>query len=372
MLMSWCVFLRAGNQEDKSMKYWKPFIKIIFLSLLLLGSGCQRQSGKSVPAVKAGPEVIKHYQKGPVELTLEVDHRRINAAQFFHLTLRVEGPENYAFELPGPDTKMDGFSSAGGKLNRPILVGKNRISQSQTYILEPSGPGEFKLPPLKVLAWNANKDKTKALELVSGEIPLSVESLFGPDKKGALADIEPPVRQPLNWQLWTAAGGGAVLLLALLVWLWRRRKPAAPPLPPPLPPAELARRELQRLLERQLPEHGQIKEFYGALSAIIRQYLERNFAIRAPELTTEEFLAELGRRPREGSAIAGYKGLRQEHRHLLRDFLIHCDLVKFARHQPEVDDIEMAVTICRRFIDETDGPDSGGGDEKLPALEYKS
>ncbi|HFQ80591.1 MAG TPA: DUF4381 family protein [Desulfobacterales bacterium] len=352
----------------------KPFIKIMFLSLLLLlAAGCQRQAEHSAPLVKSGPEVMRHYRKGPVEMTLAVDHRRINAAQFFHLTLRVEGPENYAFELPGPDTKMPGFSNVGGKLNRPILVGKNRIAQSQTYILEPSGPGKFKLPPLKVLAWNANKDKAKAVELMSTEIPLSVESLFGPDKKGVLSDIEPPVRQPLDWQLWAAAGGGALLLLALIIWLWRRRKPAVPPLPPPLPPAELARRELQRLLERQLPEHGQVKEFYAALSAIIRQYLERNFGIRAPELTTEEFLAELGRRPRGTSVIAGHRGLKQEHRHLLRDFLIHCDLVKFARHQPEVDDIEMAVTICRRFIDETDGSEREVDDEKpLPALEYKS
>ncbi len=354
------------------MNYCKPFAKMMFLSLLLLSTGCQGQSGRSAPPVKAGSEVSEHYRKGPVELTLEVDHRRVNAAQFFHLTLRVEGPENYAFELPGPNTKMDGFSSAGGKLERPRLVGKNRISQTQTYILEPPGPGEFKLPPLKVSAWDTSKDKAKVLELVSAEIPLSVESLFGPDKKGGLTDIEPPVSQPLNWRPWAAAGVGTVLLLALVIWLWRRRKPAAPSLPPPLPPAELARRELQRLLERQLPEHGQVKEFYAALSAIIRQYLERNFGIRAPELTTEEFLAELGRRPQGASIILSHRRLRHEHRRLLRDFLIHCDLVKFARHQPEVDDIEMAVTICRRFIDETDGPDNGGDDEKpLPALEYK-
>lgn len=346
----------------------------MLLILLLPVAGCQEQSARSVPLVKTGPEVSEHYRKGPVELTLEVDHRRINAAQFFHLTLRVEGPENYAFKLPGPDTKMGSLSPAGGKLNRPILVGKNRVSQSQTYILEPPGPGRFKLPPLKVSAWDTDKDKADVLELVSAEIPLSVESLFGPDKKGGLADIEPPVSQPFNWHLWAAAGMGAVVLLALVIWLWRRRKPAAPSLPPPLPPAELARRELQRLLERQLPEHGQVKEFYAALSTIIRQYLERNFGIRAPELTTEEFLAELGRRrSQSGSVIAAYKGLRPEHRYLLRDFLIHCDLVKFARHRPEVDDIEMAVTICRRFIDETDGPDSGGVDEKpLPALEYRS
>lgn len=359
--------------KNKSMKYWKPFVKIMILSLLLLGVGCQSQPGQSAPALKAGPEVIKHCQKGPVELTLEVDRRRINAAQFFHLTLRVEGPQNYAFKLPGPNTKMGGFSKAGGQLERPRLVGEKRISQTQTYILEPPGAGEFKLPPLKVSAWDTSKDKAKVLELVSAEIPLSVESLFGPDKKGGLTDIEPPVPQPLNWRLWAAAGAGAALLLALTIWLWRRRKPAALPLPPPLPPAELARRELQHLLERQLPEHGQVKEFYAALSAIIRQYLERNFGIRAPELTTEEFLAELGRRPRGASIIDSRKGLRQEHRHLLRDFLIHCDLVKFARHQPEVDDIEMAVTICRRFINETDGPENGDDAEKLlSALEYRS
>ncbi len=63
-----------------------------------------------------------------------------------------------------------------------------------------------------------------------------------------------------------------------------------------------------------------IESFFVAISAIVRRYLEDRFDLRAPELTTEEFLALAG----------SASSLSHDHQHLLRDFLRQADLVKFA------------------------------------------
>ena len=75
----------------------------------------------------------------------------------------------------------------------------------------------------------------------------------------------------------------------------------------------------------------------------ITNYIEDRFGLRAPEQTTEEFLAELGRNQSFGPA----------HKERLQEFLEHCDLVKFAEMQPTRDEAETSVALCRRFIDET-------------------
>lgn len=328
-----------------------------------LVSACQPQGSseadKKIKAAVPPAAIVKHYTKGPIKLEMRVDRGRINTAQFFHLTLRVAGPEDYAFELPAAAKRSLGdFTISGVNKSTPELNGANGVVQQQSYLLEPDGAGKFKLPVLKVSAWHKDKDQAPVIEIDTEELPLIVESLLPPGQDAHLADIAPPVAQPWNWLPWTAGGLGLAALFGLGWFLWRRRKPGEAPLPPPVPPYLAALQALDRLLARDLPAKGMVKEFYAAVSDILRQYIERHFGLRAPERTTEEFLAELGRLapappPLAGSFNAGPAGWRLEHKRLLRDFLTHCDLVKFAEHQPSADDIESAVNLCRRFINET-------------------
>ena len=88
---------------------------------------------------------------------------------------------------------------------------------------------------------------------------------------------------------------------------------------------------------------GEAKLFYLRLSNILRHYIEDRFGLRAPERTTEEFMDELR------SADA----LEPTHKGLLNDFPRHCDMVKFAEHQPSTQEIDNIIAACRRFIDET-------------------
>ena len=108
---------------------------------------------------------------------------------------------------------------------------------------------------------------------------------------------------------------------------------------------------------------GQFEAYYVALSAIVRTYLEDGLQVRAPEMTTEEFLMAVTRdssAPRSRSARRPPKGrgghpsrLPSTHQHLLGTFLAQADLVKFARHRPSQDESDVAYEAAKRFVDET-------------------
>src|SRR5262249_46599976 len=112
-----------------------------------------------------------------------------------------------------------------------------------------------------------------------------------------IRDIKAPEPVPPDLRPWYVAGGTLVVLLALVaVWRWLRlrRRPAVG-VTPPRPAHEVAAEALRMLRERRLPEAGAFKEFYSSLSDIVRRYLEDRFRVRAPEMTTEEFLETTAR-----------------------------------------------------------------------------
>jgi LPXTG-motif cell wall-anchored protein len=150
---------------------------------------------------------------------------------------------------------------------------------------------------------------------------------------------EPPQPVDRRWIHWSIAAGGAVLVAAAAVVLLRRRKKKAAI---PTPPEEIAYEALRRLVALNLVEQGKIELFFVILSAILREYVENRFQVRAPERTTEEFLEEAVRHP----ALTAYGAT-------LSEFLVLCDRVKFARYEPEAAAIQGAFDVTKQFLSET-------------------
>jgi hypothetical protein len=187
---------------------------------------------------------------------------------------------------------------------------------------------------------------TAALERPFPAATLRTKSVLAGENT-PLREIKGLARWPLPLLRWVLFAAGALLLAAAVffgVRWWRARRRAAPvPAAPPTPPHETARRALAALRAKRFVEQRQVEPFYLELSAIVRRYIEERFGLRAPERTTEEFIREA-----TGSGL-----LAAAHQGLVREFLVQCDLVKFARHRPLPADMAEAFAAAERLVEET-------------------
>ncbi len=155
-----------------------------------------------------------------------------------------------------------------------------------------------------------------------------------------IRDIKQPVEIPSGWG-WLGWTFGALALAAILALLWRwwRRKRALPPVVPVVPPHVRARQRLQEALGLL----SDPRRFCIAVSDALRVYLEERFQLRAPERTTEEFLQDL----------QSARELDAAQKQSLADFLAQCDLVKFARFEPNEAALLELHECALRLVDET-------------------
>jgi|ERR1044071_3179676 hypothetical protein len=156
-----------------------------------------------------------------------------------------------------------------------------------------------------------------------------------------IRDIKAPVNIPAGW-IWLWCLLGALVLAAASYFAWRtwrkqRLRPAVAAVI--VPPHERARRRLQEALELI----AQPRPFCIRVSDALRLYLEEAFSLRAPERTTEEFLDELQSSPL----------LALSQKQMLGDFLMRCDLVKFARLEPPLEHLQELHRSALSLVDET-------------------
>ncbi|MCK4236750.1 MAG: hypothetical protein KAX38_06500, partial [Candidatus Krumholzibacteria bacterium] len=136
---------------------------------------------------------------------------------------------------------------------------------------------------------------------------------------------------------------GCVIAAAATVFFILRHRRARYRAAPSVPAHEVAYARLERLLAGGLIDEKRYRKFTEEVSDILRHYIEDRFGLRASERTTEEFLTE---------AQTGLP-VDSEHKDLLREFLVHCDMVKFAALEPSSDDVKRTFETCRDFIDLT-------------------
>jgi hypothetical protein len=165
--------------------------------------------------------------------------------------------------------------------------------------------------------------------------------------------ISPPVEIPNGW-LWVwgilaVLGIFAALCFAFRYWRQQVNQPVTVPV---IPPHERARKKLREAL----PMITQPRPFCTLVSDTVRIYLEERFNFHAPERTTEEFLYEL-----KATDL-----LLPDQKQSVGEFLSVCDMVKFARYEPGLQELEALHASAVRLIDETE-PQPATTDPFLPA-----
>lgn len=90
-------------------------------------------------------------------------------------------------------------------------------------------------------------------------------------------------------------------------------------------------------------DKGLFKEFFTRVADIARRYMENRFNVRAPHMSTEEFLYSL--------KISGH--LNEDQKAALKEFLNSCDMVKFAQYAPTIKEAERNFDLARKLVEDT-------------------
>jgi hypothetical protein len=338
-------------------------------------AGCDDSSvGSQTAAVAIEPAkdaITKTSELGPVKATIKVWPAKPTLADPLYLRLEIDAPSGVGIDAP--------FQEAGDqRLGRFHVVGFTRDTRrkadggqihEQTYTLEAPSSGRQRIPPLRIevtdsragagsagaagagsagagsaSAGTAGHD-ARPQELLTEEVPIEIAPIAAEaataQLRPALGQLDPDVGG-IGWlallgiaSALAIIGSGSVLAYRAL--RARRR-------------IELQRSaydeavaQLRALEDEGPPDTTAADAWFVALSSIVRRYLEQRFEIRAPELTTEEFLLVATARPE----------LTVEHRALLSSFLERCDRVKFAGYRPDADESLATLKAARGFVEDT-------------------
>ena len=209
------------------------------------------------------------------------------------------------------------------------------------YPLRVFAPGLHTLPPVTIKYTSDAGDASIQTNAFSFEVR-SVK----PPNATEIKEIAPPFALTSNALPYIL---GAALLLsaagALIYWYIRRR---ARPVEvrteaaPTLTPDKIAHERLRQIEARNLVAEGEMKLYHTEISHAIRQYIELRYGIPALELTTEELLDRLAHEMLEAGTLRG-----------IRDFFDQCNLVKFAKYQPNKPEAHAQMDEARRIVDTT-------------------
>jgi hypothetical protein len=295
----------------------------------------------------AAQPLVQRKKLGAVLLTLSTDRQTMGLADRLRLSLSVETPPEMAVIFPRVDGPLGPFTVRGQRLIDPQKTTAHTRQWLQEYILEAEHLGVLTIPPLTVTVQASGAAPTGAPQQLTTEaLAITVVPLL-PDDADVTApkDIAPPVallRPGVPLWMWGAAGVLGSLGLVVGIWCYQRRRPTHRTIPPQSAHV-LALAALEQLWREELIAQQRVEEFYVRLSDIVRRYMAWRFGLRAPAQTTDELLA----------VVCTTEGCLAAHQDLLGAFLWHCDLVKFAQHQPNPDAMQQAWESARAFVERT-------------------
>lgn len=302
---------------------------------LSVGCGRSTESSKLAPAPDA-PRV-ERVQRGPIEVTVTVEPARVTLTRGVLLTISATAVGPTPPALPTIEDRLAGLELIG-QYDGEVREEAGRTTLTRYFQLSPTLDSEHRIAPMAVTLnddWVATPSIILPRAAVS-DVPADIAEGLKPRW------IPPAFRTVATWVV------GLIVCIAVGILLWKLLKQVRRKIEiARMSPRERAMKELEELLARHLPDQDMVKEFYFELTMIVRRYIERAHRVRAPEQTTEEFLAAVSSDARFGPAVVDK----------LRQFMDSADLVKYAAYQPDSEAVTGATSTARDYID-TDADNS--------------
>lgn len=278
-----------------------------------------------------------------VSLKVESETKQVDPARSVFLRVELAAAADRTAALPDLRDRVVGFSLAEDFAEEPVRAADGSTVQAANWRLVPEPCAKaYKIKPFvvkaspKLLAYQSDDGK---FSFVGGPIAFEPPAAREPVTGGIETDPQKDL-PPLSWRLVGFAALGLVGLLAVVAGLValvrlvvRKVKEHR------MSPIERAWAELDRLLKKGLPGRGRYKDFYVELTMVVRRYIQRKYGVKAPHLTTEEFLRD--------SRIVELSNARIAE---LKAFLESADMVKFAGVQATPEMADAATASARGYL----------------------
>jgi hypothetical protein len=255
------------------------------------------------------------------------------------LTLEITGPARLEV------TAADGLIKARGcvitriKPDETTSVAPNRKKWIRRYRLEPERPGPATVQFGALQARYDGAAQTQVWPPLAVNVVTSVQRVSRDELREDLPLPAYDLGDP-HWFTLPAWGAAAALTLGFAGIVAIRIRRALRNRQED--PGHWLHRRIGELQRQHDHDPDSIAQFYSELADLFRRYMERRFAVPAPTRTTREFLGDL-----ESGNL-----LDENQRAILEQFLIRCDLVKFARQAPSEADYDSAVQLVLQFVDQ--------------------
>ena len=272
-----------------------------------------------------------------IGITVDADPETVDPGRDFFVTVTVKTPAGQTVALPDLRTRFYGFQVAEDFAEDPLPAADGGTTLVSRWRLVPEPMAKrYRLAPFVVSVVGNSEPRTFYTAPVIFAPPAAREVVTGGMEIDPKRDLP-----PLSWKLVGICSAilAGVLLVAAIAYLVIRKIRTMVRIHR-MSPIERAMYELEQLLKKGLPGRGFYKDFYVELTMVVRRYIERRHAVRAPNLTTDEFL----RAARDNPAFT------RESIAELKNFLESADMVKFAGVEATPEMADAATGKARDYL----------------------
>ena len=267
--------------------------------------------------------VTTDLSKNGISLTVTATPDRVDVARDFEVVVKAVAPAGQSVVMADLRDRFRGFSVAEDFAEEPVPEADGSTTYVSSWRLVPR-PCEkvYKLAPFVVTVVEGGGTNSTAHQESFYTAPVYFEGPAAREPVTGGIEVDPQKDlPPLSWKLVRTCALALLALLAVIVGIWWTVKKIMQKVKEHrMSPIERAMLELDRLLKKGLPGRGRYKDFYVELTMVVRRYIQRRHAVRAPNLTTDEFLR----------AAAANPAFTREALEELKHFLESADMVKFA------------------------------------------
>ncbi len=282
------------------------------------------------------------HTQAQVTLRATADRDMYAIGDYITVTFTLQGTASMQFFWP-EDAGMSDYDLISAK---PLdtLVSGNALTLTKELIISIYDAGDAYFPSVEI-PYTIPNDTTR-YAVRSDSLLLRIQGIEV-DTTQAIKPItdvlEVEVRNDLWWKILVAIH--ILFIIGFLIWFFFIRKETGPVTKAPAPVLPITDRYLNRLIaleQQKLWQQEKRKEYYSALTDILRQYLEERFGFTAMERTSDEILMQIEHHPETREQAVS-----------IRYVLDMADMAKFAKSQPLPDENIRAMELVKQFVSVT-------------------